>query len=143
MVYSDLFRFRLYGSRDEYTRVTGKECPPYDPTRKIKRWEDPALGKANRKYRVWRDGELQDLLMSGEEAQRVNLPHLLPNEVTVGEHETPLMPVPRGWTLRQGMMGAELISAEQLSSGPATRADVERIEKALAAILKAVKGSKK
>lgn len=36
------FAFRLYQKRADYKEATGKDAPDYDPTRRIKRWEDPA-----------------------------------------------------------------------------------------------------
>lgn len=35
------FAFRLYQNRAEYKQAKGSDAPPYDPTRRIKRWEDP------------------------------------------------------------------------------------------------------
>jgi hypothetical protein len=33
--------FPVYTSREDYETRTGRACPPYDPTRHVKRWEDP------------------------------------------------------------------------------------------------------
>lgn len=36
-----LYKFRVYQSREEYERETGKPCPEWDATKSPKYWEDP------------------------------------------------------------------------------------------------------
>ena len=81
--------FDIYGSHAEYRALTGKEPPPYDSTRKIKRWADPeALSQdlpeviypnnIMLKEGTWimRNGSpvLRPLVLPAEEAATVNLP---------------------------------------------------------------------
>mgnify|MGYP005837978463 CR=1 FL=1 len=39
---NELYLFPEYNTREAYEAATGKPCPPYDPTKPIKHWEDPA-----------------------------------------------------------------------------------------------------
>jgi hypothetical protein len=38
---SKLFLFPYYATPDDYTKATGKPCPPWDPALRQKHWEDP------------------------------------------------------------------------------------------------------
>lgn len=82
--------FDIYQSRTEYLELTGKIPPPYDPSRKLKRWADPnALADGlpeviypnnimlnAQKTWIMRNGApvLRPLVLPAEEAATVNLP---------------------------------------------------------------------
>lgn len=42
------FMFPHYTSRQDYEAKTGKSCPPWDGTKPVKRWEDPAAAAKGR-----------------------------------------------------------------------------------------------
>lgn len=140
MVFTDLYAFRLYGSREEYARLTGKPCPPYNPDRPIKRWEDLSAAGRTAKYTVWDDDEkaLIPLTVAGEVARAVNIPHGLPQEPTSGEYAVPLKPVPQGFTIQAGLMGPMLVSMEDLAQQKATKADVDKIAAVLGRLEKKI-----
>lgn len=141
MVFSDLFRFRLYGSRGEYERLAMRPCPPYDPDRPIKRWEDPAAKGRSVAYTVWDDESdgLAPLVIAGDVARTVNLPHGLPNEPTSGEFACPLEPVPKGYVLRLGPGGGPaLFSVQDEMRAPATKGDIAEIRDAVTEVAKLV-----
>jgi hypothetical protein len=82
--------FRVFATRTEYRVATGQEAPPFDDTRKIKRWFDPDAGADGLPEVIYQnnimirpDGTFvlkngvpvtRPLVLPVEEAQTVNLP---------------------------------------------------------------------
>lgn len=83
------YLFQRYMSRKQYLDAKGIEAPPFDATRKIKNWEDPAASSKFARivypYTIEQDEDgqplrdngapvLMPLVISVAEAQTVNLP---------------------------------------------------------------------
>ena len=75
---SELYRFELF-DRDSYKAKFGSQAPPYDPSRRIKRWFDPqAPGEMYNYYRYryfdFDAREFRDAEITVGEARTINLP---------------------------------------------------------------------
>jgi hypothetical protein len=100
-----LYLFPEYGSRDEYSKVTGQEAPPWNAARPLKLWFDPNAAASPKRAiiydRVLAVSEIgvplrdpggspfvEPLVLEKSEAASVNLPdHRTPTNIT-------LVPVP-------------------------------------------------
>jgi len=104
---SELYLFRVFGSREDYQRVTGEEPPAYDPNRPPKFWfdpkaltstrrtiaYDPVLATTNEGVPFSDQGKpmLDILLLTKEEAASVNIWH---NQSGQPQPHLPPVPVP-------------------------------------------------
>lgn len=50
---ANLYLFPVYQTREEYRQKTGMEAPPFDPTKPVKSWCDPAAAAATRRKLVY------------------------------------------------------------------------------------------
>jgi hypothetical protein len=101
--------FKTYESREKYEAETGKPCPPWDPSRPPKYWEDPAAQKSivvagvpfaiySRVY-VGFDQQQQvplfdSLGISVEDAKTVNIPPTGTGNTNVPGADVPAVPCP-------------------------------------------------
>ena len=94
LAYQELLKanppFPLYNNRAEYKKQTGKDAPDYDPSRKLKFWEDPNAGEDGLPEIIYPNNVMtrpdgtfvlkngvpvvRPLVLSVEEARTVNLP---------------------------------------------------------------------
>ncbi len=106
-----LFAVPFFQTREQYEAETGKPCPPYDPGRRLKYWEDAnadtseflvsylalAIDKNDPMGRpLLKDGgpHLKVFQITPEDAARVNIP---PNVSGFARLSTPAYPVPLNW----------------------------------------------
>ncbi len=105
---SNLYRFKRYRDREEYTKETGLDAPPYDPSSPPKHWEDPSPGDMRKLYLNYtviemnRNGKplrlniqdpprIQSISLRPAEASTLNLP----DKSITGQLElSPEVPVP-------------------------------------------------
>lgn len=90
---ASIFAFPVYATREEYERVTGKPCPPWNPEKPPKYWEDPAAKFSSRKLvsyepclmltengTIAREDEtstspkVEEIVLTREDAAAVNIP---------------------------------------------------------------------
>ncbi len=88
---SNLYRFKRYRDREEYTQETGLDAPAYDPASPPKHWEDPSPGDLRKLYLNYKviemnrngkplrlnvpdDPKVQIISLRPAEASRLNLP---------------------------------------------------------------------
>ena len=50
---ANLYLFPVYQTREEYRQKTGTEAPPYDPTKPVKSWFDPAAASNSKRKLVY------------------------------------------------------------------------------------------
>ncbi len=121
---SALFRFPHYNTQADYTRVTGRVCPAFNPAKRIKRWEDPAAA-TQRKDKVLQYLALAvdcetgvPLAMNGD---RDGQPYVEPFGMLAGEAATVNIP-PDGATQENFVEGVGAQYPDPLKTLSATQA---------------------
>lgn len=105
---NQLYLFPQYQTREEYQAATGKEPPPFDPTRPSQHWFDPEAAKSTKRVLVYeralaidekgfpkRDENgrpyLEPLVIPRTEAATVNIPYKkAANEPSSGLPDVPV-----------------------------------------------------
>ncbi|MBL8178353.1 MAG: hypothetical protein JNK48_26995 [Bryobacterales bacterium] len=127
-----LYAFPVYQTREEYRQKTGMEAPPFDPSKPVKSWCDPAAAAATRRKLVYdnviamadsglplagADGKpmLEPLMIDKDFAAVVNIPVKdftgeIPEQKTIGvEIPVPLRALEEGEELYFGFGGVVMI----------------------------------
>jgi hypothetical protein len=101
MTIQELYATKTYQTPEEYTMRTGKPCPPYNPQKPQKFWEDPGgkLGRRIGQYVQYEYGLIREadgwtigpFIMPLADAERVNIPPVGP---TPPGADTSVVPVP-------------------------------------------------
>ena len=147
---SDFYMFPYYSTREQYEQITGKTCPPFDPNKQVKYWEDTAATSAGRRVLVYErvatdlkgavrmvNGKpaFQELVLLSTEAALVNIPDkrpgMTPNVGDGIEVPPPMRALPGGYelafrfggTLAIRNTGVPLPSTDAPQSGGFTAAD--------------------
>ncbi len=105
-----LYLYPYFQTRDAYEQITGQPCPPWDKTRRPKKWFAPEAAESPEDFMIFErvlatdmkesgralagpDGKpyLKPLLLPREIAAKVNIP---PNATNVEGADVPEYPVP-------------------------------------------------
>ena len=101
MTIQELYATKTYQTPEDYVMRTGKPCPPYDPRKPQKFWEDPGgkLGRRIGQYVQYEHGLIREadgwtigpFIVPLADAERVNIP---PAGPTPPGADTSVVPVP-------------------------------------------------
>ena len=101
MTIQELYATRTYQTQEDYVMRVGKPCPPYDPKKPQKFWEDPGgkLGRRIGQYVQYEYGLIREadgwtigpFIIPLADAERVNIPPVGPAPPGA---DTSMVPVP-------------------------------------------------